>query len=449
MTSMTFGGSTVAGAALLVLGGVLVTAGACTGSDGNGTGGSAPPSSSSTSSSGTGGTSAMSSSSSSSSSSGGPPCANVLQGSFTIQNATDVATVTPYCGITGDLNITSSGITSISLPALATIGGQLNLQTNGLSKLSLPALTTIGSRLLSSSGHMDELDFPALTSVNSIELPLVLTTLNVPKLTSVAAGADMIFAPSATISFPALVSVGPVAANSNFGFHIRGGASLSAPLLSDCKYVELGGQTTSVDLPALTSLEVLGNCFADGDCPVGSAPTITMNALTSVTAIALLAPGAPNVSLPKLANIGHGSINASSFSAPKLTSIGAPGFLSVLSSVSSVDLSALQTAHLFSVTNTSLAELDLPALVSGDIVFGSLCSVSPMSCSTNPQLLQIKVPQWTSGSALFGDWTFPTCRASAICMQLGQAPAAGSCWCPPAPPPPSSPMCSQATSPCP
>ena len=33
------------------------------------------------------------------------PCADVFQGSFTIQNAVDVATIAPYCEVTGDLAI--------------------------------------------------------------------------------------------------------------------------------------------------------------------------------------------------------------------------------------------------------------------------------------------------------------------------------------------------------
>jgi hypothetical protein len=451
MISMTSDGSTVAGAVLLVLGGVLVTAGACTDSGGSSSTASsgAPSSSSSGGTGGTGGTSAMSSSSSGSSSSGGPPCANVLQGSFTIQNATDIATVTPYCEITGDLHIHSAGLTSISLPALTTIGGQLELAANGLSKLSLPALTTIGSRLLSSSGPMDELDLPALTSVNSIELGSVLTTLNVPKLTSVARGVGIRFAPSATISFPALVSVGQEAADQTGAFYLRGGASLSAPLLSDCKYLSVSELTTSVDLPALTSVEALGYCNTGNVCPVGIAPTITMNALTSISHIEFIAPGSPSVSFPNLVSIGYGVISASSFSAPKLVTFGDVMALSSLSSVSTIDLGALQTVHNLNVTETSLAELDLPALVSGNIVFGSVhCPMSGVisPCSVDPQLLQVKAPQWASGSAFFGDSTFPTCRASAICMQLGQNPASGSCWCSPLLP---SPPCSQATAPCP
>lgn len=452
LTSRPAGRSTAAGMLVLVLGPVLATADACSGGGDTGMGGgtnsssasSGAPSSSS-SSSGTGGTSPVSSSSSTSSSSGGAPCTNVLQGSFTIQNTTDIATVTPYCGITGDLNIQSTGLATISLPALATIGGQLNLQANGLGKLSLPALATIGSRLLSWSGQMDELDLPALTSVNSIELPLTLNTLTAPNLASVPAGLDMIFEASSIVSFPALVSVGPAAPNANMAFHVRGGASLSAPLLSDCKYVALGGQTASVDLPALTTLEVLGNCFTAGDCPAAAAPTITMNALTSVTQIALMDPGTPSVSLPNVTTIGSGTISANSLSAPALVTFGDPMALSTLAAVSTVDLSALKTVHNLTVKNTSLASLDLPALISGDIVFGShSCPMFGMTtCSADPQLLQVQAPSWTSGSVFFGDSTFPACRAGALCAQLGINPAAASCWCSPSPP------CSQATSPCP
>ncbi|APR77027.1 Hypothetical protein A7982_02374 [Minicystis rosea] len=382
-------------AVLLILGGLLMATEACTGGGGGGSGGAGgggSVSSGATSASGTGGSSTVSSSSSSS---GGTPCANVLQGSFTIQNANDITAVAAYCEITGDLQIASSGLADITLPTLTKIGGQLDLKPNGLDKLSLPALVTIGSRFLSWSGHMNELDVPSLVSVNSIELPLTLTTLNAPKLASVPGGMNMVFASTSTISFPALVSVGQVGgAGSEIAFHVRGGASLSAPLLSDCKYVALGGQTGSIDLPALTSLEIFGNCFTSEDCATGTSPTIVMNALTSITRVELLAPSSPSVSLPNLTSIGSGTISASSFAAPKLTTFGDAAKASAIASVSMVDLGALTTVHNLTVKSTSLAALDLPELVSGTIAFGAQsCPIVSDPCTTNPLLVHINAPK--------------------------------------------------------
>src|SRR5690242_12738918 len=118
---------------------ILVSLPACdpdTTTDGSGggssTNSSATPASTgastSVSTTGVGGAASSTSSSSTttnaSSTTGPEPCAEVFQGSFTIQNTFDVDMIAPYCEITGDLFLDAAGMTTIALPALRTIGGK-------------------------------------------------------------------------------------------------------------------------------------------------------------------------------------------------------------------------------------------------------------------------------------------------------------------------------------
>ena len=55
---------------------------------------------------------------------------NCLEGNFTIENTLDLIQIQPFGCITGDLIITQSSITNLSLPNLKWIGGSLGIMSN-------------------------------------------------------------------------------------------------------------------------------------------------------------------------------------------------------------------------------------------------------------------------------------------------------------------------------
>src|SRR5262249_17854607 len=147
------------------------------------------------------------------------PCANAFQGSFTIQNAADVMTISPYCEITGDLILNGAGLTTVSLPALKKIDGKLDapnvpdlvsvslpvltsaaavyigdIEAPGgkpaisLSNVALPALATVTGLVRFYGGPISSIDLGALQSCSSFDVNntnfLVSAAVSLPKLTA-------------------------------------------------------------------------------------------------------------------------------------------------------------------------------------------------------------------------------------------------------------------------
>jgi hypothetical protein len=74
-----------------------------------------------------------------------------LEGSFAIKNSSDLAWLQPYTDITGTLWIHADGLTLVELPNLQTVAGDLRVEhVHSLTSLSLPALTSVGGGLVNS-----------------------------------------------------------------------------------------------------------------------------------------------------------------------------------------------------------------------------------------------------------------------------------------------------------
>jgi hypothetical protein len=171
-------------------------------------------------------------------------CASVFQGTFVIQNQLDVATIAPYCEITGNLTIGAVGLTSVSLPLLQKVGGILGLHgdltsvslpslgyslgvladAQSLPTLSLPALTFADALFITYSA----ISMPALKTLSKLSLTQVpsadlsglvsvsgdvgicaaLTTLTVPSLATIGGELGLGQTSLATLSMPALTSIG-------------------------------------------------------------------------------------------------------------------------------------------------------------------------------------------------------------------------------------------------
>jgi hypothetical protein len=263
----------------------------------------------------------------------------VLQGSFTISNGIDVATLAPYCEVTGDLTIAAPGLTSLSLPNLAVVDGLLSTSTGGDGGAS----------------NLVTLDLPALVRVGGFDIAApALTTLEVPQLAIAgsppAVGVSIIAPSLSSLSLPSLAAAGNI--------------SVSTP------------QITTLTLPALQSAGAIG---------VGAfgAPSLSLPVLASATDI----------------SVSHtaGSANCASIQAPLLTAATAIGV-----SDCTVDFPMLSTCAFVSTGAGSTAALKLPKLKSTQLaIYGAIQSLdlsgletltgpgpcSPLNGTTNCALL--------------------------------------------------------------
>jgi hypothetical protein len=320
----------------------------------------------------------------------------VLQGSFAIQNTIDVASLTPYSEITGDLVLNAAGITSISLPNLCKVDGFVHGTAANLITLDLPALTSV-SGLGGNGGGLQVLNLDALTN------------LNAPSLASAPMGVAINVGPSATITLSSLTgSILDFYVNEQLG-NPQAHASLNAPMPMTCPAVMLALVDAVLGLTSAGQIDLAGANL--------SAPGLTTVQNLSITE-------GSSVNLPALVTVTSSmTLSSATFTTFALN---------------------VQQIGTFNVTgNTALTTIGLPALTSGTIILGAqpvgaFCGTA-QATSSNPSLVQLNAPQWTSGSVTFWDHTFPNCRATAICAQLGEASSTGKCGC----------WANQATSPCP
>lgn len=348
-----------------------------------------------------------------------PACTNVFQGSFTIQNTIDVATISPYCEITGDLTIKAAGVTTISLPLLQKVGGLLDGPTiPDLVSVSLPALTS-ASRVTFHGAALATVQLPKLTTVTTI-LELIGGPLSTVDVAAFQSGDVTIHGTgvSANVSLPDMISGSAIILTSG---------SVSAPSLASSGVVNISAK--SIDLSALATADHL----------TAYTPTagVSLPMLTAVTQSAWLWT-AGVASAPKLVSIGGGLIlrGPSAVDLPKLEIIGGnytnTNFAFVLegSTLATLDLPSLKTIKgnaLFggnmncSLPNTGLTQLQLPSLISaGDPnlkVDGASCFDSSQCCSA--ACVGGKCGGDVNGGiAFFANPVLPKCRADALVAQL-------------------------------
>jgi len=186
---------------------------------------------------------------------GSSPGPVVCTGDVTIASSAELAAFADRgCeSVAGDLTIT--GVTSVELPALSSIGGSFHVDDSpALTRLSLPALTSVtGDVSVANDFALETLDLPALASVSgrlALTNDAALSSLDLLQLTMVSGALDVAYDNAlTTLSLPALSTVG------GFRLWIQGNRSLG-----------------SVDLPALTvlhgALAVVDNSLADLSLPV-------------------------------------------------------------------------------------------------------------------------------------------------------------------------------------
>ena len=134
----------------------------------------------------------------------------VCSGDQMIGTAADIATLNRCSSVTGNVRFYGTGLASVlSLPALRTVDGSFEVSTTELTSVSLPALTRVGG-LRFNSPQLQSVSAPTLTTVDRIfELWInpKLTTLDLPALASVGSLSLNGNALLANVSFPSLASV--------------------------------------------------------------------------------------------------------------------------------------------------------------------------------------------------------------------------------------------------
>jgi hypothetical protein len=152
---------------------------------------------------------------------GEPPC-RTLFGSVAIQNSDDLLALADVCVVTGDIGAGElTGLTSFSLPRLATVGGSLSVNSldgtsgnSALVSISLPLLTTVGGELeLSRNTGVTGVSLPLLANVGGRMTFLrdgALPSIVLPNLTSCGDITISVNASLTSISLPALASAGSI-----------------------------------------------------------------------------------------------------------------------------------------------------------------------------------------------------------------------------------------------
>jgi hypothetical protein len=220
-------------------------------------------------------------------------------------------------GCSGGLVVAGNdGLTSLSLPALAT--GGVEIYGNALASLTLPALTSTGSRLeVSGDPALTTLSLPVLAasdgglhvynnpSLTTLSLPVLatvgtlsvwgtaLTTLSLPVLATVTGDLSVSNAALTTFSLPVLVTVGGPS-----GLSVSDNAALttfSLPMLAT-----VGGRYHLYANPALTSfsLPVLATV---GSLQIANNPALTSVSLPALTTASAFLGITDNTAYPQCA----------------------------------------------------------------------------------------------------------------------------------------------------
>jgi|GEM_PF-5212735 len=214
----------------------------------------------------------------------------------------------------GQLQISAPGVTALSPVAnqIVSVGSLAITQNDALTSLSLPALKTVGGEVIvNNDDALTSLNFPALTSVGgnfgANNLP-VLMSVNLPVLASVGGNLNFIMDPALsslgvpvltttheididtdpllpTLSLPALqTTTGIIAIKTNSTL-----ASVSAPLLASSAglYMISNAALTSLTLPVLTTMSgdmTVQNNAALRQCLVDAVKTGLTTGPTAYTA---------------------------------------------------------------------------------------------------------------------------------------------------------------------
>jgi hypothetical protein len=176
--------------------------------------------------------------------------------SLVLSTQADVVANADVCVVGGDLTISQSALSAVSLPLLDSVGGTLTIADNSsLQSVSLPLLESVFAVVVTSSAALTTLQVPALatveqdlgieaTSVESLTLPALTTAGGVVRI----AGNEL----AGAVSLPELATAGSVIVESNTALQSVDLSSLAT--VSGNVSLWSNGALPSVLFPRLTAV---------------------------------------------------------------------------------------------------------------------------------------------------------------------------------------------------
>jgi hypothetical protein len=337
-------------------------------------------------------------------------------------NTVDIATVSPYCEITGDLILNAAGVTSLSLPNLQKVGGAIKtMSAPNMVSVDLPVLTSVGNGVGIGGQVLDTVHLPMLTFAGGIN--------------ETGGGVSLSGGPLSTVDLTSFqsgdvdIGGGPTSANLSLP-NLTGGSLLvvvTTGAVSVPNYANPGNVIatgSSVDLGGLVTTNYLTVIVSSGD--------LSFPLLTSIAGDAFLSTSGA-VSAANLASITGGMSlqKISGLSLPNLKTIGGIATLQG-STLATLDLPALTTIKATldlgstncTVQNTGLTALNLPSLVSLNsqgpalTLNGGAC-VNPGFCCSGQCVGQVCSSNGTDlAIRVYANPVLPQCRANALAAQL-------------------------------
>jgi len=315
----------------------------------------------------------------------------VLDGSYVIRNAFDVALLAPFKGISGDLIVQAPGLSALDLPLLQVVGGELTIIDNdtldslaGLSSLvsfkslnitnndeltdlsGLEGATKLSGDLTISSN--EELsDVSALAAISSVEgdflidaNPKLGSLMGLGNITTVV-GDVTVSANDTLLSLSGLSALVTISGN----LDVASNAKLATFGMDALTTVD-GGINVSTN-GSLTSLDDLVHVTSVGGyITISSNESLASVTLGSITSLSndLYVQGGWIDSWGEGLSINNPSV--ASFSLPNLQQIGGYLFIEFASTMTNVEFPALTSLgqSLYVQQNTALSNLDLSSLVS-------------------------------------------------------------------------------------
>jgi hypothetical protein len=301
--------------------------------------------------------------------------ASTIEGSFTLENAIDVADMAGVERITGDLFVTGKGLTKATLPSLREVGGTVHLTGAQLESIAFPKLNKIGGLHVEGTRLLTIEAFGNVTGkVGKIHFRNNARLGRLAGLEGIS-GADEIMIDNE----PMLVNLDGL---TGIEGHVKDGI-----------FVFADGQLTSV--AGLGNVDSVGSANGLVISANPKLAAIALSSLKSASTIGVHLGGVASVTFPSLTAVEQGisiahNDDLKSVTMPQLVNVGGAFHVDVNPTLESLQVPELRTAgtfHLF---------LD-PALVTAS--FRNLESVQDQYVVVGTGLLQCRLDAWAEGLA--------------------------------------------------
>jgi len=311
-------------------------------------------------------------------------------GSFTVENSMDASVLIGVQHITGNLVIDATGLDSIDLSSLVSVGGSISVPHFSGTELDLPLLESVGG-LFEVTPQMTSMVLDSLVTSGGLSLNTAAVTL--PKLVSAPAGVTL-GGMTSDVSLPVFTTEGQFSVTeSDHAAHV-----VSVPALVHGKNLEMYYATldapslqvgdgvylfyvSNVHVPALASATIIEIFWS-------SLTSFPFEQLTSPFSLSMVANAHPIPVASTLSSLESLDIwqQPTALDLPNVSSLRN---LSIQDSyILSIDLGALKSVTTLDLEQTSLTTLPFPSLTSTyEVTIGnnshlSQCDAEAFAAST-------------------------------------------------------------------